>query len=127
LTLNIFNFRDAIHKCNLCDEVCNSFALFTKHINSDKHRSLMTKWICLDLSEESNNTGTAKEKVQPKNLIGTEELRNKGNPAIVARVPTLMHQPFSNFPLKNQYNWTNPNISNYSSPSNVGRTNKEFR
>ena len=125
---NILNFRDAIHKCNLCDEVCNSFALFTKHINSDKHRSLMTKWIWLDLSEEPESSNSTTEKTQTKKTTGTGNIRNKEKILNSERAPAVIHQQFFNYaPPQNQYSWTNPNLSSYSTPAKVVQAHKELR
>ena len=69
IQLFIFLCREAVHKCCLCDESCDSFPKFTKHINSDKHRSLMTKWIQLDSSpdkEESTHSEDNKQYTRGK-------------------------------------------------------------
>lgn len=96
-------YREAVHKCCLCDESCDSFPKFTKHINSDKHRSLMTKWIQLDSTPEPTDIiDPATQEQYQKSSV------KKSIQPHINQPPTglfVYNQPSSG---DSQYHWRNP-------------------
>lgn len=64
----------------MCDEDIDSFPLYTKHINSDKHRNLLTKYQQLHTSndqEPSYNTQSQNDPSRGTNLRKSEEAFTK--------------------------------------------------
>lgn len=95
--------RTATHHCSLCDENIDSFLLYTKHINNDKHRNLLTKYRQLHTRKDADSP-TPEHDNESSNPPSVVDSRTSFE-AETSKIYFKSQSQNSNGPRNDRYHW----------------------